>query len=309
MQTRRNFLRNMALAAPVLSLSTACKTAAQHASKTKFEISLAEWSLHKALFAKKMTNLDFPVMAKKDFGISIVEYVNQFFADKAKDTTYLRELLMRCQDNGVSNHLIMIDGEGTMGDPDEAKRKQAVENHYKWVEAARFLGCKTIRVNAGGEGSKEEVAKRCTESLRQLCEFSKPLNINIIVENHGGNSSNGAWLSGVIKAVGMNNCGTLPDFGNFCIRRKDGPWTGPCVEEYDRYQGTAELMPYAKGVSAKAFEFDAAGNETTIDFARMFDIIRASGFNGIIGIEFEGEKLDEAEGIRKTLALLQRLNG
>src|SRR5215210_6219900 len=115
-----------------------------------FEISLAEWSFHKALFANKMTNLDFPVISKQQFDISAVEYVNQFFKDKAKDTSYLNELLKRCNDNGVKNHLIMCDGEGNLGDSDDAKRKQAVENHYKWVDAAKHLGCLTIRVNAFG---------------------------------------------------------------------------------------------------------------------------------------------------------------
>lgn len=308
MQSRRQFLKTAALAAPALTFASACSTAAAASGSKKlfFDISLAEWSFHKAIFAKKMTNLDFPVVAKKDYGINIVEYVNQFFKDKAKDAAYLKELMMRCNDNGVSNHLIMIDGEGYMGDADAAKRKTAIENHYKWVECAKTLGCKTIRVNAHGEGSAEEVAKRCVESLRTLSEFGKQHNINVIVENHGGYSSNGTWLSGVMKEVGMKNCGTLPDFGNFCIKREPKNWEN-CLEDYDRYKGTAELLPYAKGVSAKAHDFNEAGDEIHTDYTRMLKMIKATGFKGIIGIEYEGSKLEEADGIRKTLELLKKV--
>lgn len=308
MQSRRQFLKTAALAAPALTFASACSTAAAASGSKKlfFDISLAEWSFHKAIFAKKMSNLDFPVVAKKDYGINIVEYVNQFFKDKAQDAAYLKELMMRCNDNGVSNHLIMIDGEGYMGDADAAKRKTAIENHYKWVECAKTLGCKTIRVNAHGEGSAEEVAKRCIESLRTLSEFGKQHNINVIVENHGGYSSNGTWLSGVMKEVGMKNCGTLPDFGNFCIKRDAKNWE-TCLEDYDRYKGTAELLPYAKGVSAKAHDFNEAGDEIHTDYTRMLKMIKATGFKGIIGIEYEGSKLEEADGIRKTLELLKKV--
>jgi sugar phosphate isomerase/epimerase len=308
MQSRRQFLKTAAWAVPTLSLASACSTAAGAGASNKpfFDISLAEWSFHKALRAGKMSNLDFPMVAKKDFGINIVEYVNQFFKDKAQDAAYLKELMLRCNDNGVKNHLIMIDGEGYMGDVDEAKRKQAIENHYKWVECAKTLGCKTIRVNAHGEGTAEEVAKRCVESLRTLSEFGKTHDINVIVENHGGFSSNGAWLAGVMKEVGLKNCGTLPDFGNFCIKRPPNNWT-ECLEDYDRYKGTAELMPYAKGVSAKSHDFNEAGDEIHTDYMRMLKMIKATGFKGIVGIEYEGEKLEEADGIRKTLELLKKV--
>ncbi len=308
MQSRRQFLKTAAWAVPTLSFASACSTAANASASNKlfFDISLAEWSFHKALRAGKMSNLDFPMVAKKDFGINIVEYVNQFFKDKAQDVAYLKELMLRCNDNGVKNHLIMIDGEGYMGDVDAAKRKQAIENHYKWVECAKTLGCKTIRVNAHGEGNAEEVAKRCVESLRTLSEFGKTHDINVIVENHGGFSSNGEWLSGVMKEVGLKNCGTLPDFGNFCIKRPPGNWT-ECLEDYDRYKGTAELMPYAKGVSAKSHDFNEAGEEIHTDYTRMLKMIKATGFKGIIGIEYEGDKLEEADGIRKTLELLKKV--
>ncbi|ASZ11741.1 sugar phosphate isomerase/epimerase [Chitinophaga pendula] len=279
-----------------------------------FKISLAEWSFHQALFAGKMTNLDFPVKAKKEFDISGVEYVNQFFKDKAKDKAYLQELKQRCDDNGVRSVLIMCDGEGELGDADVKKRLEAVENHYKWVEAAQFLGCHAIRVNAAGEGKAEEVSKAVVESLSKLSDFAKDFNINVIVENHGGNSSNGQWLSNVMKTVNRGNCGTLPDFGNFCVNRTKPEaqtveaWRKTvCLEEYDRYIGVKELMPFAKGVSAKTNDFDANGNEAKMDYKRLLQIVKEAGYTGYVGIEYEGQQLPEEEGVRKTKELLLRI--
>lgn len=300
--TRRSFVKQAAGAAVGMALAPAA-FADITKKKLFFDISLAEWSLHKALFAKTITNLDFPVIARKEFDISIVEYVNQFFKDKAQDKPYLNDLLSRCKDNGITNHLIMIDGEGNLGATDEAERRKAVDNHHRWVECAKFLGCKTIRVNAAGKGTAEEVAKAAVDGLGKLGEFAKTMNINVIVENHGGYSSNGQWLSGVMKQVGMKNVGTLPDFGNFCIKR--GP--DGCEDQYDRYQGTQELMPFAKGVSAKTYDFDPSGNCIETDYTRILKVVKASGFKGIAGIEYEGSKLDEYDGIRKTKALLERI--
>jgi sugar phosphate isomerase/epimerase len=268
-----------------------------------FKISLAEWSLNKELFGGKMTNMDFPARAKNEFGISAVEYVNQFFKDKAKDQTYLSELKKRCEDLGVTSVLIMCDGEGGLGELDKKKRNTAVDNHKKWVDAAKFLGCHSIRVNAYGEGSREDVAKAATDGLRMLSEYAKGPGINVIVENHGGYSSDGGWLASVIKGTQMDNCGTLPDFGNFCLKRENDK----CAEWYDRYKGTQEMMPYAKGVSAKANDFDAQGNCVETDYAKMLKIVKDAGYTGHIGIEFEGDKLSEVEGIRATKALLERV--
>ena len=299
--SRRDFLKQASMAA--IAATSMGELLANPSKKLWFDISLAEWSLHKEIFAKKITNLDFPEIAKKEFGISIVEYVNQFFKDKANDTAYLNELLKRCKDNGVKNHLIMIDGEGGLGELDDAVRIKAVENHYRWVEAAKYLGCKTIRVNAQGKGTNEEIAKAAVDGLGKLGEFASKTGINVIVENHGGSSSNGKWLSGVIKEVNMKNVGTLPDFGNFCIKRgKNG-----CEESYDRYEGTKELMPFAKGVSAKTNDFDEKGNCIETDYTKILKIVKDSGFRGIAGIEYEGSKLSEREGIKATKALLERV--
>src|SRR5215210_2087694 len=307
--SRRKFLSQVA-GATVFGFAAASCASGKKISATGnnsmagfFEISLAEWSFHKALFANKMTNLDFPVVAKQQYGISVVEYVNQFFKDKAKDTTYLNELLQRCKDNGVKNHLIMCDGEGNLGDTDNAKRTQAIENHYKWVDAAKYLGCRTIRVNAAGDGSAEEVQKAAIDGLSRLAEYAAKTDINVIVENHGGYSSNGMWLSIVMKSVNRPTVGVLPDFNNFCIKREGGK----CTEEYDRYKGVTELLPFAKGASAKTIDFDANGNCVETDYPRMLKIIKDSGFHGYIGIEYEGNQLSEEEGVRKTKALLEKV--
>lgn len=300
--SRRQFVKNSALLAGGFAIAPAF--AIESAQKSFFQISLAQWSLHKALFGKKMDNLDFPGVARKTYNISVVEYVNQFFKDKAQDTAYLNQLLQRCKDNGIKNHLIMIDGEGGTAELDDAKRMKAVENHYKWVDAAKHLGCSTIRVNAYGTGSADDVRKAAVDGLGRLGEYGKKTGINIIVENHGGYSSNGQWLAAVMKEVNMKNVGTLPDFGNFCLKRGEGY---KCEEEYDRYKGTAELMPYAKGVSAKSYDFNEQGNCIETDYYKMMKIVRASGFKGYVGIEYEGSKLSEEEGIKKTKALLEKV--
>ncbi|MFK8009303.1 MAG: sugar phosphate isomerase/epimerase family protein [Saprospiraceae bacterium] len=273
-----------------------------------FKISLAQWSLHKSLgrnteIPATMDNLDFAAKAKS-FGIDGLEYVNQFFKDKAKDTAYLNEMIKRADDNGCKNLLIMIDGEGSLGDLDEKKRMKAVENHYKWVDAAKHLGCHSIRVNAAGEGTAEEVGAAAVLGLGKLAEYGKSAGLNVIVENHGGYSSDGSWLSGVMKQINMDNCGTLPDFGNFCLERGEG-WK--CVKEYDRYKGMEELMPFAKAVSAKSNVFDDIGNEKNIDFLRIMKTVKNHGYKGYVGIEYEGDELSEDEGIIATKKLLEKV--
>jgi len=267
-----------------------------------FKISLAEWSLVRSLFGKKLTNMEFPAKAKNDFGINAVEYVNQFFKDKAEDEAYLKELKSRTADLGVENVLIMIDSEGHLADADDAKRTASIENHYKWVEAAKFLGCHSIRVNAYAT-SKDPIEGKiaAVDGLGRLTEFAEPYGINIIVENHGGFSSNGQWLSGVMKEINKPGCGTLPDLGNFCIKRKQGG----CDEEYDRYKGVEELMPFAKGVSAKTNAFDDDGNELKIDYYKMLKIVKDAGYTGYIGIEAES-RMDEDEAIKLTKTLLEK---
>ncbi|MEJ2753351.1 MAG: TIM barrel protein [Chloroflexota bacterium] len=247
-----------------------------------FKISLAQWSLHRTLFDGPMDNLDFPQVAQNTFGISAVEWVNQFFADKAEDMAYLTDMKNRCDNEGVQSLLIMIDGEGNLGATDSAERTQAVENHFKWVDAAKDLGCHSIRVNAAGSGSAEEVQQAAVDGLGQLAEYASSVQLNVLVEA---------------------NCGTLPDFGNFCI--EEGP--DDCADMYDRYQGVRELMPFAKAVSAKSHDFNAEGQEVHTDYAQMMQIVKDAGYTGYVGIEYEGQEVSEEQGIQLTKDLLLRV--
>ena len=301
--SRRQFLQLTVAAAAATAIPGRTAVAGPLGPDAPFQISLAEWSLHRTLRddSKDMTNLDFPRVAKEEFGIDAVEFVNQFFKDKAKDTDYLAELQQRCEDLGVKSLLIMVDGEGRLGDPNKKKRLEAVENHFKWVSAAKSLGCHSIRVNAASSGGFEEQQKLAADGLQRLSEYAAPYGINVIVENHGGLSSHGEWLAGVIEMVDLDNCGTLPDFGNFYITR------GENAKLYNRYKGVDELMPYAKAVSAKTYDFGENGNETTIDYHRMMKIVLDHGYHGHVGIEYEGDRLGEFEGIKKSKALLERV--
>jgi len=294
--TRRDFLHStLAATAGGLVLPTLA-TADEKAPL--YKISLAQWSLHNAFFGNKLNAMDFAPIAKKDFGIDGVEYVNQFYKGKAEDMATLKELKQKADDNGVTSILIMCDGEGQLGDPNEAGRKKAVENHYKWVNAAKFLGCHSIRVNAQSGGTYEEQLERAADGLAKLTEYAAKQDVNVIVENHGGLSSNGEWLAAVMKKVNNPRCGTLPDFGNFNLG--DG-------KSYDRYKGVAELMPFAKGVSAKSHDFDDMGNETATDYRKMLKIVLDAGYKGWVGVEYEGRKLTEPEGIRATKKLLEKV--
>ena len=303
---RREFIKHTAIAvATPLAVNTSLfAQAIVNKDKLLFKISLAQWSLHRMLKSKKLDALDFAGFTKKTFDIDAIEYVNSFFKDHAEDDAYLKQLKSRAEDHSVKSLLIMVDGEGALGDPDDAKRIQAIENHYQWVTAAKFLGCHSIRVNAQSSGGYEDQIKLAADGLSRLTEFAAKHDLNVIVENHGGLSSNGKWLAAVMKKVDHPRCGTLPDFGNFCLdwSRRDEPdaW-------YDRYQGVKELMPFAKAVSAKSHDFDDSGNETRTDFRRMMKIVLDADYHSYVGIEYEGEKLSEVQGIKATKRLLEKV--
>lgn len=296
---RRNLL--CAAAGASAALATGCLASSKGKSampEPLFRISLAQWSLHRTLRSGELDNLEFAGFTRERFGLGAVEYVNQFFAGRAEDAAYLGEMKARADDAGVRSLLIMIDGEGQLADTDDAARAQAVENHRKWIEAAAFLGCHSIRVNAGGGGTWEEQRDRAADSLRRLAEWAEPHDVDVIVENHGGLSSNGRWLAEVMLRADHPRVGTLPDFGNFHLG--DDEW-------YDRYEGVAELMPFAKAVSAKSHEFDSSGDEVHTDYRRMLGLVKAAGYRGYVGIEYEGSAHGEVEGIRLTQRLLERV--
>ncbi len=248
----------------------------------------------------KIDNLDFPKIAKEEYGIEGVEFVNQFFKDKADDSVYLKDLKKRATDNGVTCVLIMIDGEGDLSDEKQEARTKAVENHKKWVDAAAALGCHAIRVNTGHHYSATNVTA-VAEACGLLADYGAKSEIKIICENHGGPSSNPDALVALMKAVNRSDFGTLPDFGNF--DQEGGKY------KLDVYDAIARMMPFAKGVSAKSYDFDESGKETKLDFARIMKIVTDAGYNGFVGIEYEGSRLSEPDGIRATKKLLESLRG
>ncbi len=301
--TRREAIRTTALCGMAIA-AAASASPPPRGHRRAYEISLAQWSLHRELYGGKLDNLDFPRITRERYGLDAIEFVSQFFKDQARDAAYIAELGKRADDAGVRCLLIMCDGEGDLGHPDPGERGKAVDNHVKWLEAASALGCHSIRVNAASKGSYEEQQQLAADGLGRLTRLAVGYDLNVIVENHGGLSSNGKWLSGVMRMVDHPRCGTLPDFGNFCM-----DWSKQAEPEawYDRYTGVGELMPFAKAVSAKSHEFDAEGNEVKTDYPRMMKIVRDAGYSGYVGIEYEGSKHSEHEGILATKALLERV--
>ena len=306
MMNRREFVKASGGAAAAASLSTLVP-AVGSAADPLYKISLAEWSINRPLFGGQMQHLDFARIAK-GVGIDAIEYVNQFFKDKATDAAYLREMNTRAKGEGVTQVLIMCDGEGNLGDSDAAKRQAAVENHYKWVDAAKVLGCHTIRVNGYSDTTKtpDEQMKLVADGMHKLCEYADTAAINVVIENHGGLSSNGKWLVQTIKMANHTRAGTLPDFGNFRI---SGPGRGnpdAKVVSYDSYVGVAEMMPLAKGVSVKPRVWDANGNSADIDLLKMMKIVVDAGYKGHCGIEY-GPEGKELEGVRDLRVQLEKV--
>lgn len=308
MPTRRKFLQTTGLgsAAMLMPAPTAFGFAGSPAPGLK--LSLAQWSLHRALNEGRLSPIDFPRVAIKDYGITAVEYVNQFYVDHATDLSFWRSLRRQTDDLGVQNVLIMVDNEGLLGDPDPTKRQEAVNNHLKWAEAAYELGCHAIRVNAFGSGSREALRENLSDGLGRLAEKATPYEINVLVENHGLHTSDGRFMAELIRGVGHPGLGTLPDFGNWCLAVEWGSTQGgACTDNYGPENGLADFLPLAMGVSAKSYDFDAAGNETLLPYRALLQQVKDAGYQGYIGIEYEGNRLGEPEGIRATKALLERL--
>jgi sugar phosphate isomerase/epimerase len=318
---RRSFLKNTGLAGAGLTVagpvaSWLMENTLLPGNKPFFTLSLAQWSLHKAILeTKTLAALDFAKKARA-LGFGAVEYVNDLYRPELESMgldKLVKELKTRSNDNGVKNVLIMIDGEGELAALPKTQRDEAIAKHSKWVDAAAELGCHSIRVNLFGTGAENDFGtwkETSVDGLGRLAEYAGKSRVNVIVENHGGLSSDAGKLTDVIKAINLKNCGTLPDFGNFCVKRRGGErWGAPCIDEYDKYKGVLELMPFAHGVSAKTYDFDANGNETTIDYKKMLKIVKDAGYTGHIGIEYEGNRLSEEAGIKATKDLLLRVAG
>lgn len=319
---RRNFIgKTTAAGIGVTFLGAyACKEAKKEESKTGeveektpaepfFELSLAQWSIHRMIRENGVDPYTFAEKAK-NWGFKGLEYVSQLYNPELSDADYSEEAMAafveksnaEAKKHGMKNVLIMIDGQGNLAVSDEAERNETVEKHKKWVDAASAMGCHAIRVNLNGSNVPEEWIENSVYGLTKLATYAKDKNINILVENHGGLSSNGELHAQVMEKVNMENVGTLPDFGNFCMTRKPDSWE--CEESYDKYKGVKELMPYAKAVSAKSNVFDADGNEENIDYVKMLQMVKDNGYTGFVGVEYEGDVLSEEEGIIATRDLL-----
>ena len=301
---RRNFSKLAAISSLVgLTPSQIFSTVK---SEKDLKISLAQWSLNKAIKAGELSGLDF-AKKSRSFGIDAIEYVSGLYTthsnllEKMSMKKLSKELVKRSNDYGIDNVLIMIDGQGSLASSNNLERSEAIDNHKKWIDFASNLGCETLRLNLNGEKNLDKWTENSVKSLSTLSEYNK--NINVVVENHGGLSSNGKYLANVMSKVNLENCGTLPDFGNFCL---DGS-PKRCNKWYDIYQGVEELMPFAHAVSAKSYDFDYSGNETKIDYSKMIEIVKTAGYKGYIGIEYEGSRLSEDEGIIATKKLLEKL--
>jgi len=295
---RRSFLQTLA-SAPAVSVPAMASLPAAAAPENRFKISLAEWSFHRAINSRLITNMDFPRIAREQFGIEGLEFVNQLWEAPIQD--YVTRLKRRMNDTGTKGVLLMCDGEGLMGHSDRAVRMKAAQNHRKWVDIAAELGCHAIRTNMYSDlhpktdAEIETMLGYCSESFHDLCGYSKAAGLSVLIENHGGVSSDPDVVVRLMRKVDLPNFGTLPDFGNF-------------PKEIDRYEAIRKLMAYAKGVSFKCWDFGPDGNETTLDVPRIMKIVRDAGYHGYVGIEYEGQRLSEWEGVAAAKRLLDRIN-
>lgn len=282
-------------------------------AKSFFKLSLAQWSFHRSIKYNNLSPYEFARLAS-ELDFEGLEYVSTLYPDVMKSDDKTSAINSFIEKNNslaaqykMKNVLIMVDEEGNLSTSNKNERLEAIENHKLWINAAHKMGCGAIRLNLHGEEDEELWIKNSIASLEMLSEFAKPLNVNIIVENHGGNSSNASLLMKVINQVSFDNCGTLPDFGNFCLSKDWGSLKeNKCDNPYDPYMGVSEMMPKAFGVSAKAYDFDASGNETILDYKKLLSIVKKAGYNGFIGVEYEGDHLSEEEGIIATKKLIEK---
>lgn len=300
---RRKFISYSAIGASALAASPLFAHCSQG---KKLKISLAQWSLHRSFWDGTLDAVDFASIAMDKYKIDAIEFVNGLYPDKGNDEAFWTQMSKRSDDAGVKNLVMMVDDEGDLGAASEKERLQAVENHYKWVHAAKLLGCHTMRVNAFGDPDREIYKMAIMDGMSRLADYAMQLDMNIVIENHGLFSSDAGLIAGIIKEVNRTNFGSFPDFGNWCLSAKWGTTQGDCDKVYDRYQGVAELLPYARAVSAKSYNFNENGEDTKIDYYRMMKIVKDSAYDGYIGIEYEGEEKSEHEGILITRELMKK---
>ena len=312
---RKEFIKLASTSA--LGISSLGYMSLQKPKELFFKLSLAQWSLHKNIKYGDMDPYDFAQVAKS-FNFSGIEYVTALYDNvmKVRDgdmskaiTFWARKNKKLAEINDIKNVLIMIDEIEGLAEENKSRRLKAVENHKMWIDAAEIMGCESVRLNLYGTSNAEKWKDLSIKSLSDLGSYAKNSGVNVIVENHGRISSDIPKLMDVIYGVDMDNVGTLPDFGNFCMADEGygSVFDGSCETVYDFYKGVEEMMPKAFAVSAKSNDFDDNGDEKTIDYMRMMKIVKSFGYTGYVGVEYEGERLSEEDGIKATRDLLIKI--
>jgi L-ribulose-5-phosphate 3-epimerase len=283
--TRRSFVaRSLAIGAGLAaSASIKPRPAFSRARPVKDDISIAQWALVEEFQKGKLKTLDFPSVARKDFDINGIEFVNTLF--EVPTSGYLNRLKKNAADNGVTMVLIMVDGEGETCTPSREERKQTVINHRKWIDIAQYLGCHAIRTNCRGPAKamppKEESLKWSTETYQMMLEYAVPAKISVLIENHGGVSNDADWMAALMKEIDNPYFGSYPD------------WRAPAAD-FDNYGFLLKMLPWAQGMSYR-------NQPTEEGTAKLIKLCRDSGYRGWYGIENTGR--DE---IAKGKALLKK---
>ena len=312
---RKEFIKLASTSA--LGISSLGYMSLQKPKELFFKLSLAQWSLHKNIKYGDMDPYEFAQVAKS-FNFSGIEYVTALYdnvmkvrdGDMSKAITFWARKNKKLEKiNDIKNVLIMIDEIEGLAEENKSRRLKAVENHKMWIDAAEIMGCESVRLNLYGSSNAEKWKDLSVKSLSELGSYAKNSGVNVIVENHGRISSDIPKLMDVIYGVDMDNVGTLPDFGNFCMADEGygSVFDGSCETVYDFYKGVEEMMPKAFAVSAKSNDFDENGDEKTIDYMRMMKIVKSFGYTGYVGVEYEGNRLSEEEGIKATRDLLIKI--
>ena len=330
-KNRRKFIKNIIKNTAAVSLVSPLLNNdlfANYLSK-KIKISLQCFSFASEFYTGKFDLSNFSKIIRETYNLDGAEYWSIPFMGKEKNSSFLSELKQKSNDYGVKNTIILVDlldmetmkQGNSLASVNKKERNQAVEDHKPWIDAAKSIGCDSIRINLWSDASKDEVMKVSIESISKLLEYCSDKNISIVIENHGGYTGDAKWLVNLIKKINNKNLGTLPDFGtlNFCVKRDVSDseiFSSKCLNQYDKYLGVKELLPYAKGISAKSTQFDLKGNETDTNFKKMIRLIKKSNFEGYMSIEYEGairdtfsqqnNHLSTHDGILATKKLIEK---
>ncbi len=282
--SRRNFIEKSLVAGAAAAITPSVIGSELFGSTPRLikdDISLAQWALVDEVKSGKWKTLDFAKIARNDFGLNGIEFVNTLF--EVTTEGYLKKLRKNADDNGVTMVLIMVDDEGDGCGATKEERNQFAINHRKWIDAAAYLGCKSIRTNCRGpeNADKAEALKWAAESYNMLLEYAVPAKISVLIENHGGVSNDADWMVSLMKEVDNLYFGTYPD------------WRRP-ADNFDNVDYLKKMLPFAGGMSYR--------NQPTEELtAKMIKLAKDSGYRGWYGIESSGR-----EEIKKGIELLKK---